>query len=131
MRIFYVSRSGAVMAALAAAGAAGVMASPAISKAAASSPPSCQIEVSRAGAMVRIKAIVNATGQKAGSYRLSVASSGANRSVISQSGGYIVENGAAVVGEVSLGGRGSFNAHLSVSGDGPSTECSRRVSGSL
>lgn len=131
MRIFYVSRSGAVMAALAAAGAAGVLAFPASPNATPASPPSCQIDVSRSGAAVQIKAIVSAKGQKSGSYRLIVGSSGGNSSRINQSGDYFVDNGSTVVGEVSLGGRGSFNAHLLVSADGQSVECSRRVSGAL
>lgn len=128
MRFFYVSRTGTVMAALA---AAGTLAFPPSPNAAPSSPPSCQIDVSRLGGTVQIKAIVSAKGQKSGSYRLIVGSSGGNSSRINQSGDYFVDNGSTVVGEVSLGGRGSFNARLVVSADGQSVGCTRRVSGAL
>ena len=131
MSIFYVTRHGVVMAALATVGAIGVFIQPAVPAKAASSPLACDIQVSRSGSLVGLKAVVSASGATSGSYRLRVLSSGSNSSTIDQSGDFSVRGGSSVVSTVSLGGGGSYAARLSVTADGRTTDCSRSVGGSL
>ena len=131
MSILYVTRHGVVMAALATVGAIGVFFQPAVPAMAAHGPLSCDIQVSRSGSLVGLKAVVSAQAATSGSYRLRVVSSGGNSSNIDQSGDFSVSGGSAVVSSVSLGGSGTYTARLSVTADGRTTECSQRVSGSL
>jgi hypothetical protein len=131
MSILYVTRLGVVMAALATASATGVLFQPAVSAQAALGALSCDIQVSRSGNLVGLKAVVSAQDATSGSYRLRVVSSGGNSSNIDQSGDFSVRGGSAIVSTVSLGGSGTYTARLSVTADGRTTECSQRVSGSL
>ena len=131
MSILYVTRHGVVMAALATVGAIGVFFHPAVPAKAAHGPLSCDIQVSRFGSLVGLKAVVSAPGATSGSYRLRVVSSGGNSSNIDQSGDFSVSGGSAVVSSVSLGGSGTYTARLSITADGRTTECSQTVSGSL
>ena len=131
MSILFVTRHGVVMAALATVGAIGVFFQPTVSAEAARGPLSCDIQVSRSGSLVGLKAVVSASGATSGSYRLRVISSGGNSSNIEQSGDFSVSGGSAVISSVSLGGSGTYTARLSITADGRTTECSQRVSGSL
>lgn len=131
MSIFYVTRHGVVMAALATVGATGLFFQPTASAKAASTPLTCDIQVSRSGGLVGLKAVVNAEGATSGSYRLRVVSSGGNSSNIDQSGDFSVRGGSAVVSSISLGGSGTYTARLSITADGRTSECSQKVSGSL
>lgn len=131
MPILYVTRHGIVMAALATVGAIGGLFQPAVLAKAAQGAVSCDIQVSRSGGLVGLKAVVSAQDATSGSYRLRVVSSGANSSNIDQSGDFSVRGGSATVSTVSLGGSGTYTARLSVTADGRTTECSQRVSGSL
>ena len=131
MSIFYVTRQGVVMAALATAGILGLFFQPAVPAKAALGPLSCDIQVSRSGSMVGLEAVVSAPNATSGSYRLRVVSSGGNSSNIDQSGDFSVKGGSAIVSKVTLGGSGTYTARLSVTADGRTTECSQRVSGSL
>ena len=131
MSILYVTRHGVVMAALATVGAIGVFFQPTTPATAARDPLSCEIQVSRSGNLVGLKAVVSAPGATSGSYRLRVVSSGGNSSNIDQSGDFSVSGGSAVVSSVSLGGSGTYTARLSITADGRTTECSQTVSGSL
>jgi hypothetical protein len=131
MSIFYVSRHGVVMAALATVGAISALLQPTLPARASSGALSCDIQVSRSGSMVGLKAVVSAQNATSGSYRLRVASSGGNSSNIEQSGDFSVDSGSAVVSSVSLGGSGTYTARLSVTADGRTTECSQKVSGRL
>ena len=131
MSIFYVSRHGVVMAALATVGVLGALSQPTLPAKAANGALSCDIQVSRSGSMVGLKAVVSAQNATSGSYRLRVASSGSNSSNIEQSGDFSVDSGSAVVSAVSLGGSGTYTARLSVTADGRTTECSQKISGRL
>lgn len=131
MSILYVTRHGVVMAALAFVGAIGVFSQPAVPAKAANGPLACDIQVSRSGSLVGLKAVVSAPGATSGSYRLRVVSSGANSSTIDQSGDFNVRGGSSVVSSVSLGGSGTYTARLSITADGRTTDCSRSVGGSL
>ena len=131
MSIFNVTRHGVGMAALATVGVVGALVHPVATAQAARDPLSCDIQVSRSGSMVGLKAIVNSPGATSGSYRLRVVSSGSNNSNIDQSGEFTVSGGSGVVSTVQLGGSGTFTARLSVTSGGRTTECSQRVSGSL
>jgi hypothetical protein len=131
MSIFYVSRHGVVMAALATASAIGALFQPAVPATAAPGGLSCDIQVSRSGNLVGLKAVVSAPDATSGSYRLRVVSSGSNSSNIDQSGDFSVRGGSEIVSTVNLGGSGTYTARLSVTADGRTTECSQRVSGSL
>ena len=131
MSTFYVSRHGVVMAALATFGAVGAMFLPAAPVNAARDPVACEIRVSHAGGLVDLKAVVSAEAATSGSYRLRVVSSGSNSSSINHSGEFSVGNGSTVVSSVSLGGSGTYTARLSVTADGRTTECSRKVGGTL
>ena len=131
MSILYVTRLGVVMAALATVGTTGVFFQAAAPAKAAQGPLTCDIQVSRSGSLVGLKAVVSAQGATSGSYRLRVVSSGGNSSNIDQSGDFSVSGGSAVVSSVSLGGSGTYTARLSITADGRTTECSQRVSGSL
>ena len=131
MSILYVTRHGVVMAALATAGAIGVFFQPTVPAKAAHGALSCDIQVSRSGSLVGLKAVVSAQEATSGSYRLRVVSSGGNSSNIDQSGDFSVKGGSAIVSTVSLGGSGTYTARLSVTADGQTTECSQRVSGAL
>ena len=131
MSILYVTRHGVVIAALATVGAIGVLFQPAVPAKAAHGALSCDIQVSRSGSSVGLKAVVSSQDATSGSYRLRVVSSGGNSSNIDQSGDFSVKGGSAIVSTVSLGGSGSYTARLSVTADGRTTECSQRVSGSL
>jgi hypothetical protein len=127
----YVTRNGVIVAALAAIGALGASAHQSAPATAANEALSCDIQVSRSGSLVDLEAIVSSGGSASGSYRLRVVSSGANSSNIDQSGNFSIGGGAAVVSKVSLGGRGTYIARLSVTANGRTTECSQRVSGAL
>jgi hypothetical protein len=132
MSIFYVTRHGVVVAALAALGVAAAIAQP--GEAARSAPGSltCDIEVSRSGGMVELQALVSAPRETSGSYRLRVVKSGGGGSAnIDQSGGFSVDGGSSVVSTVNLGGGGSYTAKLSVTADGRTIECSQRVGGAI
>jgi hypothetical protein len=131
MSILYVTRLGVVMAALATASAIGVLFQPVVPAQAALGALSCDIQVSRSGNLVGLKAVVSAQDATSGSYRLRVVSSGANSSNIDQSGDFSVSGGSVIVSTISLGGSGTYTARLSVTADGRTTECSQRVSGSL
>ena len=131
MSILYVTRHGVVMAALATVGVLGALIHPTTAATAARDPLSCDIQVSRSGSLVGLKAIVSAQRATSGSYRLRVVSSGGNSSNIDQSGDFSVRGGSAVVSSVSLGGSATYTARLSITADGRTTECSQRVSGSL
>ena len=131
MSTFYVTRHGVVMAALATLGAVGALLQPAAPVHAARAPISCDIRVSHAGGLIDLKAVVSAEAATSGSYRLRVVSSGSNSSHIDQSGEFSVVNGSTIVSEVSLGGRGTYTARLTVTADGRTTECSQKVGGSL
>lgn len=129
---FYVTRLGIVVPALAALGvvAAGAGSS---ESAKAAGPLTCEIEVNRAAGGVELQALVSAMRDTSGSYRLSVAKSGGGGSAsINQSGGFELRGGAPrVVSSVNLGGDGRYTARLSVTADGRTVECTRRVGGSL
>ena len=131
MPIFYGTRHGVVMAALATAGSLAVLFQPAPPAKAAHGALSCDIQVSRSGSLVGLNAVVSAPNATSGSYRLRVVSSGGNSSNIDQSGDFSVRGGSAIVSTVTLGGSGTYAARLSVTADGRTTECSQRVSGSL
>jgi hypothetical protein len=131
MSILYVTRLGVVMAALATASGTGVLFQPVVPAQAALGALSCDIQVSRSGNLVGLKAVVSAQDATSGSYRLRVVSSGGNSSNIDQSGDFSVSGGSAIVSTISLGGSGTYTARLSVTADGRTTECSQRVSGSL
>ena len=131
MSILYVTRHGVVMAALAAASAIGLLFQPAVPAKAAHGALSCDIQVSRSGSLVGLKAVVSAQEATSGSYRLRVVSSGGNSSNIDQSGDFSVRGRSEIVSMVSLGGSGTYTARLSVTADGRTAECSQRVSGSL
>jgi hypothetical protein len=130
MPMFYVTRHGVVMAALAAAGVISAVVRSEHASAVGESM-SCNIQVSRSGNLVGLKAIVSTPSAASGSYHLHVVSSGGNSSNIDQSGDFTVSGGPAVVSSVSLGGSGSYTARLSVTADGRTTECVQRVSGAL
>jgi hypothetical protein len=131
MSILYITRHGVVLAALATAGAMGASFQPAVSANAADGALSCNIQVSRSGSLVGLKAVVSAQDATSGSYRLRVVSSGGNSSNIDQSGDFSIKGGSAIVSTVNLGGSGTYTARLSVTADGRTTECSEKVSGSL
>ena len=131
MPIFYGTRHGVVMAALATAGTIAVLFQPALPAKAARGALSCDIQVSRTGSSVGLNAVVSAREATSGSYRLRVVSTGGNSSNIDQSGDFAVRGGSATVSTVTLGGSGTYTARLSVTADGRTTECSQRVSGSL
>ena len=131
MSILYVTRHGVVMAALATVGAIGIFFQPSVPAKAAKGPFTCDIQVSRSGGSVGLKAVVNAQEATSGSYRLRVVSSGGNSSNIDQSGDFSISEGSAVVSSVSLGGSGTYTARLSITADGRTSECSQKVSGSL
>lgn len=131
MSILYVTRHGVVMAAFATVGVLGALSQPTVPAKAAPGALSCDIQVSRSGSMVGLKAVVSAQNATSGSYRLRVASSGGNSSNIEQSGDFSVDSGSAVVSAVSLAGSGTYTARLSVTADGRTTECSQKVSGRL
>ena len=131
MSIFYVTRHGVVMAALATVGAIGIFFQPSVPAKAAKGPFTCDIQVSRSGGSVGLKAVVHAAEATWGSYRLRVVASGGNSSNIDQSGDFSISEGSAVVSSVSLGGSGTYTARLSITADGRTTECSQKVSGSL
>lgn len=131
MSNFSVTRDGVVLASLAAIGAMGLSLKPADPAIAAERPVACDIEVSRSSGLVGLKAIVNSHDTISGNYRLRVTSSGANSSTIDQSGDFTVSHGTAVVSSVNLGGVGAYTARLSITANGRTTECSRKVGGSL
>ena len=131
MSIFYVSRHVVVMAAFATASAIGALFQTAAPATATPGGLSCDIQVSRSGSLVGLKAVVSAPDATSGSYRLRVVSSGSNSSNIDQSGDFSVRGGSEIVSTVNLGGSGTYTARLSVTADGRTTECSQRVSGSL
>ena len=131
MSIFFVTRHGVVMAALANLGAVGTILQPTAPLNAARAPISCDIRVSHGGRLVDLKAVVSAQAATSGSYRLRVVSSGSNSSNIDQSGEFSIGNGSTTVSSVSLGGSGNYTARLTVTADGRTTECSQKVGGSL
>lgn len=131
MSMLYITRHGTALAALATAGALGVFLHATGPATAAHGAVACDIQVSRSGNLVGLKAIVSAQDATAGRYRLRVVSTGGNSSNIDQSGDFSVSGGSAVVSTVSLGGSGSYTARLSVTVDGRTTECSQKVSDSL
>jgi hypothetical protein len=131
MSILHVTRHGVIMAVFATATVIGVLFQPAVPATAARGALSCDIEVSRSGSLVGLKAVVSAPDATSGSYRLRVVSSGGNSSNIDQSGDFSVRGGSEIVSTVSLGGSGTYTARLSVTADGRTTECRQSVSGSL
>jgi hypothetical protein len=131
MSILYVTRHGVVMAAIATAGAMGVLFQPTSPISAAPGAIACSIQVSRSGGLVGLNAVVSAQDATSGSYRLRVTSSGGNSSNIDQSGDFSLTGGTTVLSSVSLGGSGTYTARLAVTADGRTTECSERVTGAL
>jgi hypothetical protein len=129
---FSVTRHGIVVPALVALGvvAAGAGSS---ESATAAGPLICEIEVNQAAGGLELQALVSTTRDTSGSYRLTVAKSGGGGSAnISQSGGFDVRGGAPrVLSSVSLGGDGRYTARLSVTADGRTVECARRIGGAL
>lgn len=129
---FYVTRLGIVVPALAALGVVAAAAGSGENAQAAGSLI-CKIEVTQAAGGVELEALVSALRDTSGSYRLSVAKSGGGGSAnINQSGGFDVKGGAPrVVSTVGLGGDGRYTARLSVTAEGRTVECTRRVGGAL
>jgi hypothetical protein len=129
---FYVARFVIVVPALAALGvvAAGAGSS---ESATAAAPLTCEIEVHQAAGGVELQALVSTTRDTSGSYRLSVAKSGGGGSAnIKQSGGFDVRGGnSRVVSSVILGGDGRYTARLSLTAEGRTVECARRIGGAL
>ena len=132
MSIFYVTRLGIALPALAALGLLGAIGGDA-TKAQAGTPLECRIDVGRSAGMVELKALISADRTTSGSYRLNVVKSGGGGSAnIGQGGEFSVSAGTPqVVSSVMLGGDGRYMATLTVNANGRNFECSRRIGGSL
>lgn len=93
----------------------------------------CAIEVGQFGGGLELQVLISAPRDTTGSYRLSVTKSGGGGSAdINQSGGFELQGGQPrVVSSVSLGGQGAYTARLSVTADGRTVDCSRRIGGLL
>jgi hypothetical protein len=96
-------------------------------------PVRCEIQVSEHGSGVSLEGVVYAKSAVEGSYRLRVSKAGGSGSSdIDQSGDFSAGPGAAAsLGNVTLGGDGSYVARLRVTVDGRSVECTERVGGML
>jgi hypothetical protein len=128
---FYVTSLGIVVPALAAVGLSAGASSGQSTK--AIDQLKCQIDVSRTASGIELQAVVSTGRDTAGNYRLRIdKSGGGGNATIDQSGGFEANAGAPrVVSTVGLGADGRYTARLSVSADGRTLECTRRVGGSL
>jgi hypothetical protein len=93
-------------------------------------PLRCEIEMSKQGGMVAMQGVVHSDVAVSGSYRFRVASAGSGgNSNISQGGGFSADaNDPVTLGNVMLGGGGSYDASLEVTANGETIECSERTS---
>lgn len=92
----------------------------------------CEIRVSTRGGTTTLEGVVFASAPVAGSYRLSVGSTGAGGgSDIDQSGNFSAKPGEPVnLGVVSLGGpAGTYSAELTIKWNGGTSRCSQRAGG--
>jgi len=92
----------------------------------ADAPLTCEISARLSGTSVSIHGIARADAPTEGIYRLNVKSvGGANRTDISQGGGFATDgNGEAVLGNVSLGGSAtSYSVDMLVKAGGLEASC--------
>jgi hypothetical protein len=93
---------------------------------------SCSIDVRRTGSGVTLRPMVSADRTVSGSYRLRVTSRGAGGgSDIDQSGEFTAVGARSVLGSVSLGGDGAYEARLTVTTGGRRIECAERIGGPI
>jgi len=133
MSIFYVTRVGLVVPALAVLAAGTAFDGVEGQAEAKGAAIKCSIVVERLADAIELKALFAAPAEVSGSYRLAVTTSGGkNSSAIDQSGAFTAGGrGPEVISRVMLGGNGSFTAKLSVTADGRTVECRERVGGSI
>jgi hypothetical protein len=131
MSILSIARLAIILPTAAALGVFAAGVGPAESTRAVPGSLTCEITVHRSDGMVELQALVSAAHQTSGSYRLRVVKSGGGGSAdIDQSGGFMANaNGPSVVSTVAVGSGGRYTARLSVTADGRTVECSRRVGG--
>lgn len=94
----------------------------------------CDIEVTEHGGSVALKGVVHAKRQVSGEYRLRVSKSGGGGSAdIRQDGDFSAgPEGATELGSVMLGANGgNYDAKLTITTGGVSSECTKRIGGML
>ena len=92
----------------------------------------CEIRVSKRGGTTTLEGVVFSSAPVAGSYRLSVGSSGGSGgSDIDQSGNFSAKPGEpANLGGVNLGGAaGTYSADLTIKWNGGASHCTQHVGG--
>lgn len=90
-------------------------------------PALCEVAVATAGRSVNLQARVNADTDLSGTYRFSIAKTGAgNRTMINQGGRFSVAAGETrTLGQTTLGGNaGSYDATLTLEVNGKTYTCS-------
>jgi hypothetical protein len=92
----------------------------------------CAIDVARSRDGVTLRPVVTTDRPLTGRYRLSVTSrGGGGGSDIDQSGEFEAYGTRTVLGTVSLGGGGSYEARLTVTVGGRRIECLERIGGAI
>ena len=96
-------------------------------------PVRCEIQANTQNGMVAMQGVVHADVAVSGSYRFRVASAGGGgNSKISQGGAFSAgPDDAVTLGNVMLGGGGSYDASLEVTSNGETIKCAEWVGGPI
>ncbi len=92
-------------------------------------PLRCEIRTSSMNGMTTVEGLVHATAAVTGSYQLRILSSGSSGNSDIEQGGLFAAGpeGSVTLGQVTLGGGGSFDASLELTSDGTTVSCSQRI----